>query len=139
METPINMETPKRGRKTNEIEFEKQLVVAFEYIVWQRMSYTEFRDTYSKEMGISTRQAENVWAEVKKRLKERFAGEREELLETQLSRYQDLLESARTRGNTRVMRETLADISKLYGLDQTKIDITSGGEPLTVNIILDKE
>lgn len=133
------METPKRGRKTNEIEFEAQLVVAFEYIVWQRMSYVEFRDTYSKQMGISTRQAENVWAEVKKRLKERFAGEREELLETQLSRYQDLLESARTRGNTRVMRETLADISKLYGLDQTKIDITTGGEPFTINIVLDKE
>jgi hypothetical protein len=135
METP-----PKKGRKTNELEFEKQLNIAFEYIVWQRMSYTEFRDTFSKEMSISTRQAENVWAEVKKRIKERFAGEREELLETQLSRYQDLLESARTRGNTRVMRETLADITKLYGLDApTKIDITSGGEPISVNIILDKE
>lgn len=135
METP-----PKRGRKTNELEFEKQLNVAFEYIVWQRMSYTEFRDTFSKEMNISTRQAENVWAEVKKRIKERYMGEREELLETQISRYQDLLESARSRGNTRVMRETLADITKLYGLDApTKVDITSGGEKISVNIILDKE
>jgi hypothetical protein len=35
-----------------------------------------------------------------------------------------------------VERETLADINKLYGLEQRKIDITSNGEPISININL---
>ena len=72
-------------------------------------------------------------------MKERFSQEQEEVLQDQLMRYYDLMEAARSRGNTRVVREVLADLNKLYGLESPqKLDVTSGGEPISINIVLDK-
>jgi hypothetical protein len=44
---------------------------------------------------------------------------------------------ARDSGNRRVEREVLADMNKLYGLESPKkVDITSGGEQISININL---
>jgi hypothetical protein len=129
-----------KGRKTNTVVQEEQLNTAFELIVYKRLSYVEFKEIYSKEMGISQRQAENVWAKVKTILKERYKDERDEILETQLNRMYDLLNRCRESGNRRVEAEILRDINKLYGLDAPqKIDITSGGDPIAINIVLNND
>ena len=129
-----------KGRKTNTVVQEEQLNIAFELIVYKRLSYVEFKEIYSKEMGISQRQAENVWAKVKTILKERYKDERDEILETQLNRMYDLLNRCRESGNRRVEAEILRDINKLYGLDAPqKIDITSGGDPIAINIVLNND
>jgi hypothetical protein len=129
-----------KGRKTNTVVQEEQLNTAFELIVYKRLSYVEFKEIYSKEMGISQRQAENVWAKVKTILKERYKDERDEILETQLNRMYDLLNRCREAGNRRVEAEILRDINKLYGLDAPqKIDITSGGDPIAINIVLNND
>ena len=129
-----------KGRKTNTVVQEEQLNTAFELIVYKRLSYVEFKEIYSKEMGISQRQAENVWAKVKTILKERYKDERDEILETQLNRMYDLLNRCRDAGNRRVEAEILRDINKLYGLDAPqKIDITSGGDPIAINIVLNND
>jgi len=129
-----------KGRKTNTITQEEQLNKAFELIVYKRLSYVEFKENYSKEMGISQRQAENVWAKVKTILKERYKDERDEILETQLNRMYDLLNRCREAGNRRVEAEILRDINKLYGLDAPqKIDITSAGDPISINIVLNND
>jgi hypothetical protein len=129
-----------KGRKTNTVVQEEQLNIAFELIVYKRLSYVEFKEIYSKEMGISQRQAENVWAKVKTILKERYKDERDEILETQLNRMYDLLNRCRDAGNRRVEAEILRDINKLYGLDAPqKIDITSGGDPIAINIVLNND
>jgi hypothetical protein len=47
------------------------------------------------------------------------------------------LDRARRDNNKRVERETLSDINKLYGLEQKKVDITSGGNPISINIQLE--
>ena len=60
----------------------------------------------------------------------------EEIIAEQLSRYQDLLNRAREDGNKRVERETLWDMSRIMGLDQRKLDITSDGMPLDIRINL---
>lgn len=130
----------KRGRKTNTVTQEEQLNMAFELIVYKRLSYVEFKEVYAKQIGITQRQAENVWKKVKETLKQRYQDEREEILESQLTRYYDLLERSRESGNRRIEREILADLNKLYGLDQpVKVDLTTGGEPISINIVLNKD
>lgn len=129
----------KRGRKTNTVESAERFQKAFDLIVYKRLSYTEFKVNFSKEMGITQRQAETVYKKVKDTLKERFQDEREEILESQITRYFDLLERAKENGNRRIEREVLADLNKLYGIESaSKVDIVSGGEPISLNIILDK-
>jgi hypothetical protein len=124
------------GRKTTEAEYEERIPDAMEMILYQKLNYGEFRRQYSKKYGVTERQAENVWSDCKARLKERFEEKTEEIIAEQLSRYFDLLSRARADNNKRVERETLADINKLYGLEQRKIDITSNGEPISININL---
>jgi hypothetical protein len=128
------------GRKSTVIEYEERMVRVFELIVYEKKSYTEFRDIVSKEFDITTRAAESMWTDCRNRLKERFSQEREEILSEQLNRLYDLLNRSRLAGNRRVEAEVLRDISKIYGLDQpVKVDITSNGNQLSLNIILDKE
>jgi hypothetical protein len=124
------------GRKTTEAEYEERIPDAMEMILYEKLNYTEFRQKYSKKYGITERQAENVWQDCKSRLKERFQEQTEEIISAQLQRYFDLLQRARNDNNKRVERETLADINKLYGLEQRKIDITSNGDPISININL---
>lgn len=128
------------GRKSTVIEYEERMVRVFELIVYEKKSYTEFRDLVSKEFDITTRAAESMWTDCRNRLKERFSQEREEILSEQLNRLYDLLNRSRLSGNRRVEAEVLRDISKIYGLDQpVKVDITSNGNQLSLNIVLDKE
>ena len=126
----------KGGRKSNVASYEERIPEAFEMILYEKLSYTEFREKGAKRWGITERAAETVWKDCKDRLKARFQEQTEEIISEQLSRYFDLLQRARESNNKRVERETLADINKLYGLEQRKIDITSNGEPISININL---
>jgi vacuolar-type H+-ATPase subunit H len=109
----------------------------FEMILYKKLSYTEFRTQASELFGITTRQAENLYKDARDRLKERFTQEREEILSEQLNRMYDLLNRSRESGNRRIEAEVLRDLNKIYGLDQpVKVDITSGGEPISININL---
>jgi hypothetical protein len=127
------------GRKSNELQYEEKMVRVFELIVYEKKSFTEFRDIASKEFEVTTRTAESMWTDCRNRLKERFTQEREEILSEQLNRLYDLLNRSRLSGNRRVEAEVLRDISKIYGLDQpVKMDITSGGNPITISINLDQ-
>ena len=127
------------GRKSNEIEYEEKMTRVFELILWEKKSFTEFRDIASKEFEVTTRAAESMWTDCRNRLKERFTQEREEILSEQLNRLYDLLNRSRLSGNRRVEAEVLRDISKIYGLDQpVKMDITSGGNPISISINLDQ-
>lgn len=126
----------KGGRKSNIATYEERIPEAMEMILYEKLSYTEFRQQGAKRWGITERAAETVWKDVKDRLKARFQEQTEEIISEQLSRYFDLLQRARESNNKRVERETLADINKLYGLEQRKIDITSNGEPISININL---
>jgi hypothetical protein len=126
----------KGGRKSNIATYEERIPEALEMILYEKLSYTEFRQQGAKRWGITERAAESVWKDCKDRLKARFDEKTEEIISEQLSRYFDLLTRSRLDNNKRVERETLADINKLYGLEQRKIDITSNGEPISININL---
>lgn len=129
-----------KGRKLTDLQIAERFQVGYEWIVYKRLSYTEFRSKFSKEFKITVRQAEIIWKQVKDTIKARFEDEQETLLENQIERYFSLLERSRENGNRRVEREILSDLTKLYGLEQsTKIDLTSGGEAITLNIVLDKD
>lgn len=126
-----------KENKATVIEYEDRMTRVFEAMLYEKKSYTEFKEQISKEFGITQRQAENMWADARKRLKERYSQEQEEVLQEQLNRYHDLLMRARDSGNRRVEREVLADMNKLYGLESPKkVDITSGGEQISININL---
>ena len=78
--------------------------------------------------------------EARKRLKERYSQNQEEILENHLNQLYDLLKRCRDERNKRVEREVLADIAKIHSLEGTKkIDITSNGNSINLNIVLDKE
>ena len=127
------------GRKTNTSQYEERMTEVFEMILYTKLSWSEFRSEAAKKFGISTRQAEHLYKDAKDRLKERFTQERDEILTEQLARLYDLLKRAKEGNNKRVENEVLRDLNKLYGLDQpVKIDVTSGGNPIAINIILDK-
>lgn len=127
------------GRKTTEVEYEERMVRVFEMMLYDRLNSIEFRNKASKEFGITTRQADSLWKDAKDRLKLRFEDEREELLSSQIERYFDLLNRCRDSNNRRVEKEVLDSLTKLFGLEQTqKLDITSAGEQVSINIILDK-
>jgi hypothetical protein len=127
------------GRKSTEAVYEIKLAEAMEMILYKKLSHNEFRVAYAKQFDVSERTADKVFADVKQVIKERFTEKQDEIINEQLSRYFDLLERARRDGNKRVERETLADMNKLYGLETKKVDLTSNGEPISLNIILDKD
>jgi len=127
----------KVGRKTTEVEQFERIEEALELMLYKKLSTQEFRVTFSKMYGVTERTADNIWAKCKQILKDRFTENTEEIISEQLSRYYDLLDRARRDNNKRVERETLADINKLYGLEQKKVDITSGGNPISINIQLE--
>jgi uncharacterized protein YcbK (DUF882 family) len=127
------------GRKTNEAQYEERMVEVYEMILYDTLSFTEFRKEASRRFNISTRQAETIYKDAKDRLKERFSQEREVVLNDQLMRLHDLLKRCRDNNNRKIELETLATLNKLYGLDQpVKVDVTSGGLPFAINIVLDK-
>ncbi len=131
------METEnKKGRKTNVVNYEQRIPEAIEMMLYEKLNYVEFREQGAKRWGISERQSENIWKDVKERLQNRFEQKSEEIINEQLERYFDLLRRAREGGNKRVEREVLADLNKLYGLELKKIDVTSGGQPVSININL---
>jgi len=127
------------GRKSSIATYEERIPDAFEMVLYEKLSYTEFRVQGAKRWGISERSAESIWKDVKDRIKARFEEKTEEIISEQLSRYFDLLARARADNNKRVERETLADINKLYGLETRKIDVTSNGEPISININLTEQ
>jgi hypothetical protein len=128
----------KTGRKTDEIEFEQVMNRVFEMMLYEHLSWNEFRDKASKEFQISPRQAERLWSEARTRLKERFERNNEEILQDHLNQLYDLLKRARDDRNKRVEREVLADIAKIQSLEGVKkVDITTNGQPISINVNLD--
>ena len=130
----------KAGRKTDELEFESRMSRVFEMMLYEHLSYREFATAASKEFNISERQAENLWKEARTRLKERYTQNHDEILENHLNQLYDLLKRCREERNKRVEREVLADIAKIHSLEGTKkVDITSNGQSINLNIILDRD
>lgn len=124
------------GRKTDELEFETRMQRVYEMMLWEHLSYREFATKGAKEFKISERQAENLWKEARTRMKERFSQTQDEILETHLTQMYDLLNRCKKDGNKLVERQVMADLAKIYGAEKTKVDITSGGQPLAININL---
>ena len=127
-------------RKSNVSQYEERMVEVYEMILYKKLSYTEFKKEAAKRFDITQRAAEDLYKEARDRMKEKFSQEREEILNEQLTRYYNLLDRARQEGNRRVEVEVLRDLNKIYGLNaEQKIDVTSNGEKLSINIILDNE
>jgi hypothetical protein len=124
------------GRKSNTSTYEQRIPEAMEMILYEKLNATEFREKGAKRWGISERSAEDIYKVTKERIKARFEEKSDEIISEQLQRYFDLLTRCRESGNRRVEREVLADLNKLYGLEQKKIDITSAGQPVSININL---
>ena len=127
----------KAGRKTDEIQFEMRMNRVYEMMLYEHLGYNEFAEKAAKEFDVSVRQAENLWAEARKRLKERFERNSEQILEDHLNQLYDLLKRCRDDNNKRTEREVLADIAKVQGMDKQKIDLTTNGQPISINIKLD--
>ena len=126
----------KAGRKTDEIEFEKVMSRVYELMLYEHLSYREFASKASKEFKISERQAERLWKEARIRLKERYTQNQDEILENHLNQLYDLLKRCRDDNHKRTEREVLADIAKIHQLEVKKVDVTSNGQPISININL---
>ena len=127
----------KAGRKSTELEYSEKITEALELILYKRLGSGEFRTTFSKMYGVSERTADATWKKCKEIIAERFKEEQGQLIEAQVERYFDLLNRARQDNNKRVERECLDSLTKLYGLEQKKIDLTSNGQPISINLNLD--
>lgn len=127
----------KAGRKTDELEFESRMNRVYEMMLYEHLSYREFATKAAKEFDITERRAEDLWKEARTRLKERFERNNEEILQDHLNQLYDLLKRSRDDNNKRTEREVLADLAKIYQLETKKVDITSNGQPISININLD--
>lgn len=127
----------KAGRRTDELEYESRMTRVYELMLYEHLGHDEFASKAAKEFGISVRQAEMLWQEARKRLKQRFEQNKEEILENHLNQLYDLLKRCRDERNKRVEREVLADIAKIHQLETKKVDVTSNGQPISININLD--
>jgi len=126
----------KKGRKSNELDYEARMPRIYEMMLYEHMGYDEFASKAAKEFGITTRAAENLWAEARKRLKERFERNSEEILQDHLNQLYDLLHRCRESNNKRVEKEVLDSIAKIHQLEVKKVDVTSNGQPISININL---
>lgn len=121
--------------KSTVSQMEERMQRVYELMLYEHLSYNEFKEKASKEFGITTRMAENYWKEARVRLKERFERNSEEILQDHLNQLYDLLKRSRDDNNKRTEREVLADIAKIMGLEATKkIDLTSNGQTIAINI-----
>jgi hypothetical protein len=121
--------------KSTVSQMEERMERVYELMLYEHLSYNEFKEKASKEFGITTRMAENYWKEARVRLKERFERNSEEILQDHLNQLYDLLKRSRDDNNKRTEREVLADIAKIMGLEATKkIDLTSNGQTIAINI-----
>ena len=125
------------GRKSNELEFESRMPRIFEMMLYEHLSYREFAAKAAKEFDVSERTAETWWKEARTRMKERYSQNSEEILENHLTQLYDLLHRCREDNNKRTEREVLNDIAKIHQLEIKKVDITSNGQPISININLD--
>jgi len=123
-----------KENQVNELQAEERMNRVFEMMLYEHLSWNEFRTKAAREFNITPRQAENLWKEARTRLKERFQQNNEEILENHLNQLYDLLKRARNDNNKRVERETLADIAKIHQLEVKKVDVTSNGQPIAINI-----
>jgi gas vesicle protein len=124
-----------KENKANELEYEQRMERAFEMMLYEKKSYDEFKKQFAQEFEVTTRQAENVWKDVRNRLKERYSQNQEEILTEQLNRLYDLLNRCRLQGNRRIESEVLRDITKILGMEAPKkVDLTSNGETISINI-----
>ena len=134
------METPKKksnaGRKSTEATYSEKVTEALHMMLYEKLSAGEVNVQFAKRYDVTERTAEATWKRCKDILKARFTEKQDEIIQEQLSRYFDLLQRARESNNRRVEREVLADMNKLYGLENRKIDITSNGQPISININL---
>ena len=129
--------TGKKGPSWSGEEYESRFPRIYEMLLYEKLSYQEMRDFGSKEFRISPRAMEYQMKEAKMRLKLRYEDKSDEIIEQQLARMFDLLHRCRTDGNKKVERELLSDLNKIYGLENKKLDITSNGEPISININID--
>jgi hypothetical protein len=121
--------------KSTVSQMEERMERVYELMLYEHLSYNEFKEKAAKEFGITTRMAENYWKEARVRLKERFERNSEEILQDHLNQLYDLLKRSRDDNNKRTEREVLADIAKIMGLEATKkIDLTSNGQTIAINI-----
>ena len=124
-----------KEQKSTAVQMEERMQRVFEMMLYEHLSYNEFKEKAAKEFNITARMAENYWKEARVRLKERFERNSEEVLQDHLNQLYDLLKRSRDDNNKRTEREVLADIAKIMGLEATKkVDLTSNGQPIAINI-----
>lgn len=123
-----------KENQVNELQAEERMNRVFEMMLYEHLSWNEFRSKASKEFNITPRQAENLWKEARTRLKERFQQNSEEILENHLNQLYDLLKRCRDDNNKRTEKEVLDSIAKIHQLEVKKVDVTSGGQPIAINI-----
>lgn len=130
-------ENYKSQYKSTKMEYEDRVPQLMRLILIERLSFNEFCTRVKNDYNVTKRTGATWWKDVRERLKERYVEASEEVIYEQIQRYFDLYKQAEKRGNTRVMREILADLNKLYGLEKpAKLDVTSGGEKIKINIVL---
>lgn len=125
------------GSYATDERYESRFPRIYEMILYDKLGYNEMKMQGIKEFGITGRAMEYQIKEAKMRLKLRYEDKSEEIIEQQLARMFDLLARCKRDGNKKVERELLADLNKIYGLENRKLDITSNGEPISININID--
>lgn len=129
----------KQGRQTNVVQYEERMEELFFALLYSQKPDRIIRKEKAKEWEVTTRTLDSMIRDARQRIKDKFKDQQEQMMEDQVSRLLNLINRAREKGHQRVEREALADLNKIMGLEQQKIDLTSGGNPIKININLSSD
>lgn len=136
----METEEEDKKQKPDSNEYEERMAQCMKWLLYDKMTYTQFSKHCSKVFGCTVRTGNNYWTACKDRIKEKFSDQLEDILTSQLARYFVLLKRAHDEENDFIEIKCLQDISKLTGIEPTKkVDLTSGNKPITISINLESD
>lgn len=126
--------------KADSFESNSRVLDAVDCLMNKNMTRGEWVLHCKSKYSIESRQSDSYWSKAKEFVKEKFAKDRDAIVETHHARLFKLYIEAVKDGEKEIARKVLADMAKLTGINEPdKKDVTSDGEKIQINIGVEDE
>lgn len=120
------------GKKSNRVEYNQRLLYTAKLIGEGKQRY-QIVDILTETYGISIQMADKYIGEVYQSVRENS----KDIAEQLITQYNELYQSALQDGNKKLSKEILDSIAKMTIMRDQKLDITTGGQPITTIKIIE--
>ena len=100
---------------------------------WSTKSILDF---LQNKLGYKTTQSYEYIKWAREEIKERYKATNDAMVEEAVYQYEQMIEKAKYIGDIKLWNELRKELNKILGVySNDKLDITSGGKPITINYI----